>query len=81
MYYAKCIVDGIPSPASEEDNYCVLRAITLLLTADSKARAEIGLVKSGGYSLCRQCTVPEVYCNGNVLLRQFSSVWGCYSKS
>ena len=65
MYYAKCIVNGIPSPEPEEDN-CVLRVITLLLTADSKARAEIGLVKSGGHSSCRQCTVPGVYCNGNV---------------
>ena len=70
MYYAKCIVDGIPSPAPEEDN-CVLRAIPLLLTADSKVRAEIGLVKSGGYSSCRQCTVPGVYCNGNIYYDNF----------
>ena len=66
VYYAKRIVDGVPSPAPEEDNYCVLRVIPLLLTAYLKAHAELGLVKSGGYSSCRRCTVPGVYCNGSV---------------
>lgn len=61
VHYAKSDVPGVASSTG-----CVLRAIPLLFTADMKAHAEIGLVKSGGYSACRRCTVHGVHCNGSV---------------
>ena len=38
-----------------------LRAIPLLLTADMKAHAEVGLTTAGGYKGCRRCFVSGTY--------------------
>ena len=46
---------------SNKDTFPTLRAIPLLITADSKAHHEIGLTSAGGHKGCRRCHVQGVY--------------------
>ena len=43
------------------DSFATLRALPLLITADSKARHEIGLTSAGGVRGCRRCKVEGKY--------------------
>ena len=46
---------------SEGKSLATLRALPLLLTADSKAHAEVGLTAAGGRKGCRRCEVVGEY--------------------
>ena len=49
-------------PELNSDDSCpTLRAIQLLITADSKAHHEIGLTSAGGHKGCRRCQLCGVY--------------------
>ena len=51
---------------SEPDATSTLRALPLLLTADMKAHAKVGLTGAGGFKGCRRCDLEGEY------LREFS---------
>ena len=55
--FFKTAVDGY-SPANDIFKLCVL---PLIITADSKAHAEIGLTTAGGHKGCRRCLVSGEY--------------------
>ena len=55
--FFKAEVEGF-SPPNDFPN---LHLLPLLVTADSKAHAEIGLTTAGGYKGCRHCSVSGIY--------------------
>ena len=55
--FFKAEVEGF-SPLND---FPTLRLLPLLVTADSKAHAEIGLTTAGGYKGCRRCNVSGTY--------------------
>lgn len=50
-------VEGYSPP----NDFPTLRVLPLLVTADSKAHAEIGLTTAGGHKGCRRCTLSGTY--------------------
>ena len=53
----RAAVPGFSPPS----DFPTLRVVPLLITADSKAHAEIGLTTAGGRMGCRRCMVADEY--------------------
>ena len=56
-FFFKAAVDSY----SPSDDFPTLRVVPLLVTADTKAHAEIGLTTAGGHKGCCQCFVSGTY--------------------
>ena len=50
-----------PRNYSPSSDFPTLRVLPLLVTAESKAHAEIGLITAGGHKGCRRCFVSGTY--------------------